>query len=343
MPVRISRGIFLVAAVTFAIPAFAAQSPAKGAKAAASSTVSAAKRAAPKTDTAQQHFDSAQTYQLAGDFANATKEYRRAIAIGLDHLGNLRAARQDYPGAEHLLQQAMAADPDDPDPAVDLAITELYSGDMPKAETDAKAVLQKNPAHFRARALLGKIDFLEGNYEAAADELHAALGLATDFDIAYSLALADLELKKTSLATVLFDEMKNSLPEGAQLHVLIGRAFLVTGYPQLATREFERATALDPKYPQVHFYLGLASWLSSQAPDVARGESQLQLAKAETSLQETIRLEPQDARAFFYLGRCYASEQQWTKAVDAYRSVIKLTPAAQQMDAAMAGAYEGLA
>src|SRR5579864_6879475 len=137
--------------------------------------------------------------------------------------------------------------------------------------------------------------------------------------------------------------MKNSLPESAQLHVLVGRALLATGYPQLATTEFERATTLDSKYPQGHFYLGLASLFSAQASDVPRSESQLQLAKAETSLQETIRLQPQDSRAFFYLGRCYASEQQWAKAADAYRSVIKLTPASQQMDAAMAGAYEGLA
>ncbi len=343
MPLPISRGIFVASALAFAMPALAAQAPAKKAESAARSTAPTSRSAAPKTDTAQQHFDSAQTYQLAGDFEGSAKEYRRAIAIGLDHLGNLRAARHDYAGGKQLLQQALAADPDSPDPAVDLAITELYSGDMPKAETDAKAVLQKNPDHVRARVLLGKIDFLQGNYQAAADELQAALSLATDFDVAYSLALADLELKKTSLATVLFDEMKNSLPESAQLHILIGRAFLATGYPQLATKEFERATTLDSKYPQVHFYLGLASLFSAQAPDVARSESQLELAKAETSLQETIRLQPQDSRAFFYLGRCYASEQQWAKAADAYRSVIKLTPAAQQMDAAMAGAYEGLA
>jgi len=343
MPLPISRGIFVASALVFAMPTFAAQAPAKKAESAARSTAPASRSAAPKTDTAQQHFDSAQTYQLAGDFEGAAKEYRRAIAIGLDHLGNLRAARHDYAGGEQLLQQALAADSDNPDPAVDLAITELYSGDMPKAETDAKAVLQKNPDHVRARVLLGKIYFLQGNYQAAADELQAALALATDFDVAYSLALADLELKKTSLATVLFDEMKNSLPESAQLYILIGRAFLATGYPQLATKEFEHATTLDSKYPQVHFYLGLASLFSAQAPDVPRSESQLELAKAETSLQETIRLQPQDSRAFFYLGRCYASEQQWAKAADAYRSVIRLTPAAQQMDAAMAGAYEGLA
>src|SRR5262249_39666946 len=93
----------------------------------------------------------------------------------------------------------------------------------------------------------------------------------------------------------------------------------------------------------VYFYLGLASLFSAQAPDAPAGEGQLQLAKAETSLQEATRLQPQDSRAFYYLGRCYASEQQWAKAADAYRSVIKLTPAAQQMDAAMAGAYEGVA
>ena len=342
MPLPISREIFVACALAFATATCAAQSPAKKAESAGRTAVPASS-AAPKIDTAQQHFDSAQTYQLAADFEGAAKEYRRAIAIGLDHLGNLRNARRDYAGAEELLQQATATDPDNPDPVVDLAITELYSGDMQKAKTDAKAALQRNPDHVRTRVLLGKIDFLQGNYQAAAEELQAALALATDFDVAYSLALADLELKKVSLATVLFDEMKNSLPESAQLHALIGRAFLTTGYPQLATKEFERASTLDPKYPQVHFYLGLASLFSAQAPDVSHGESQVELAKAETSLQETIRLQPQDSRAFFYLGRCYASEEQWAKAADAYRSVIKLTPAAQQLDAAMVGAHEGLA
>src|SRR5258708_40201890 len=140
MRLRNARGIFLAAALALAMSALAAKRPAKKAESAATSTAPAPGSATPKTDAAQQHFDSAQTYQLAGNFDSAAKEYRRAIAIGLDHLGNLRAARQDYAGAEELLQKAMAADPGDPDPAVDLAITELYSGDMPKAEADAKSV-----------------------------------------------------------------------------------------------------------------------------------------------------------------------------------------------------------
>jgi len=347
MPLGISRRTLVAALLAVTMPAFP-QRPAKRATSSAKSTApspqsAASKSAAPKPDAAQQHFDSAQTYQLAGDLDSAATEYRRAIAVGLDHLGNLRAARQDYPGAKQFLQQAIAANPDDPDPALDLAITELYSGDIATAETGAKAVLEKHPDHFRARVLLGKIHFLQGDYQGAADELHTALGLAGGFDVAYSLALADLELKKTALAIVLFDEMKNSLPESAQLHALIGRAFLETGYPQLATKELERSIVLDPKYPNAHYYLGMSYLFSAQTSDVPGSEKQFKLAKAESALQQAIQLHPQDSRAFYYLGQCYASEQQWAKAADAYHSVIKLTPVAAQTDAAMAGAYDGLA
>src|ERR1700693_5192534 len=103
MPLRISRGLFLAAALALAMPALAAQRPAKKAESAATSTAPAPGIAAPKTDAAQQHFDSAQTYQLAGNFDSAAKEYRRAIALGLDPLGNLCAAPEGFPAAVQLL------------------------------------------------------------------------------------------------------------------------------------------------------------------------------------------------------------------------------------------------
>src|SRR5258708_8972358 len=118
MRLRNARGIFLAAALALAMSALAAKRPAKKAESAATSTAPAPGSAAPKTDAAQQHFDSAQTYQLAGNFDSAAKEYRRAIAIGLDHLGNLRAAPQDYPAAGQLLRQDMAEDPEDAGPPV---------------------------------------------------------------------------------------------------------------------------------------------------------------------------------------------------------------------------------
>src|SRR5258708_35011621 len=116
MRLRNARGRFLAAALALGMSALAGKRPAKKAESAATSTAPAPGSAVPKTDAAQQHFDSAQTYQLAGNFDSAAKEYRRAIAIRLHHLGNLRAARQGYPPAEQLLQRAVAAGPQDPDP-----------------------------------------------------------------------------------------------------------------------------------------------------------------------------------------------------------------------------------
>ncbi|MFL6440278.1 MAG: tetratricopeptide repeat protein [Terriglobales bacterium] len=87
--------------------------------------------------------------------------------------------------------------------------------DYPTLESEPARVhllfVDFNPDHFRARVLLGKIDFLQGDYQGAADELHTALSLGSGFDVAYSLALADLELKKTALAIVLFSSNRRRL------------------------------------------------------------------------------------------------------------------------------------
>src|SRR5207302_9332458 len=111
MPLRISRGTFLAAALAIAMPAFAAQKPAKRTKPAARSIAPTPRSATAKTDTAQQHFDSAQTYQLAGDGDRAATQYRRAMANGRQHLGKLRAARLGQAGAARLVQQRLGADP----------------------------------------------------------------------------------------------------------------------------------------------------------------------------------------------------------------------------------------
>ena len=74
MPLRISHGMFLAAALALATCARADQKPAKGAESKAGKTAPASTNPGLKTDAAQQHFDSAQTYQLAGDLDSAAKE-----------------------------------------------------------------------------------------------------------------------------------------------------------------------------------------------------------------------------------------------------------------------------
>src|SRR5260370_16434333 len=111
---------------------------------------------------------------------------------------------------------------------------------------------------------MGKIYFMEGDFQKAADDLQTALKLEPDFDVAYSLALADLKLKKVADANVLFDEMLASIKPSAELLSLIGIAYREIGSLDQAFTHFAKAVSLAAKNPPTH-----SSWplpIFSQRP-----------------------------------------------------------------------------
>src|SRR5258708_19654473 len=203
------------------------------------------------------HFDAAQTYQIAGDFDRAASEYKRGISIALERLGNLKVSTGDSTGGLETLRKATQADPGNLDSQIDLGIAYFRAGDYGNAKISVLGVLKSDSANFRAQNLLGKIDFMQGQFESAAHELQPALAITPDFDVAYSLALTDLQLKRMPQATVLFDEMQASLTDTPELEALIGQAYRQTGYLDQAVERFKKALKLDPAYPHAHAYLGM--------------------------------------------------------------------------------------
>src|SRR5260370_40148953 len=212
-------------------------------------------------DAPENHFAAAQTYQIAGDFGRAAAEYRRGISIALQRLGNLKFANGDSGVGLETLKKAVHTDAGNIDAQIDLGIAYFRGGDYNSAKECVQGVLKSEGDNFRAHNLLGKIDFMQGNFESAANELQAALTINPDFDVAYSLALADLQLKKLPQATVLFDEMRASLADTPELHTLLGQAYRQTGYPELAVKQFKSALKLDPASPHIHAHLGLGYFI----------------------------------------------------------------------------------
>jgi tetratricopeptide (TPR) repeat protein len=304
------------------------------------------------------HFEAAQTYQLAADFDHAQSEYRQGISIALDRVGNLKVSNGEYAAGVELLQRAAATDPKNLDAAIDLGIAQFRQGEYDKAKVTAVAVLKADPTNFRGHNLLGKIHFMESNFQAAADELQSAFTVNPDFDIAYSLALASLQLKKLTQATVLFDEMRASLGKSANLHVLLGQAYRETGYLELAAGEFKNAIELDPHYAHAHAFLGM-TYLAlggEQNYDLAREQFHAELAasphdysslyflgqielerhnavQAAAFLQEAHRARPDDTAALLLLGRAKLEEKKEQEAISALRQSIAVsdseTPASQ--------------
>src|SRR6266536_5860705 len=78
-----------------------------------------------QANSPEQHFRSAQTFQIAGDYEKAAAEYREAVARGLEQLGNLRTAHQDYAKGIKLLEQAVQVAPNLADGRIDLGIAKF--------------------------------------------------------------------------------------------------------------------------------------------------------------------------------------------------------------------------
>jgi tetratricopeptide (TPR) repeat protein len=256
-------------------------------------------------DSPEEHFQSAQTFQLAGDYEKAAAEYRESIARCLEQLGNLRAGHDDYAASADLLRRAVQVAPTLTAARVDLGVTRLKAGDLNGAQTEAEVALKQAPQNSRAMSLAGKIYFLQGNYQAAADSLQSALQLENSFDIGYTLALADLELKKPTPAGIIFDDMLAASKPSASLQALIGIAYRETGYLDEAISHLNKAIALDPNDPRPHAALGETYFLQG-----AQG-----YARAREQFLSELKISPEDYTSLYYLGMIAAKEKNVPEAL----------------------------
>src|SRR5207245_1412273 len=143
------------------------------------------------------------------------------------------------------------------------------------------------------------------NFQPAADSLKAALRWQRDVDIAYTLALADPELKKTTPAGIIFDEMLASSKPSASLQALIGIAYRETGYLDQAVSHLNKALALDPKDSRARASLGLTYFL--QGPQ--------SYGLAQEQFVANLAITPADYSSHYYLGMIAANQHSLPEAI----------------------------
>jgi len=253
-----------------------------------------------EANSPEQAFQAAQTFQVAGDYERAAAAYREAVSGALQQLGNLRVSNNEYAEGIDLLSRAVKAAPTRVTARVDLAIAHFVVRDFDKAKREIEAALEQDPKDLRALNLAGKIDFMKGDFAAAANRLESALRMQTDFDTGYLLALADLEMKNPVPAGVIFDEMQASSVPSASLHVLIGLAYRETGYFDQAANHFVKAIELEPQKARVRSSLGLTYYL--QGPQ--------NYAKAREQFLAELSKTPDDYDSKYYLGMIAEKEQK---------------------------------
>ena len=301
-------------------------------------------------------FEAAKASLATGNLDQAESGYRQTIALGLRQLGNLSISEEQFEQATRLLDEAVKLTPTDTDLQVEAGIAWFRRGDPQKATELVQAVLATHPDNARAHNVLGRIDLFKGDTEGSIEELKKAVALQDDFETSYFLGVAYLKAKKVSEASAWFNEVQSKMVDSAALHLLFGRAYTVTHFPEPAMAEFRKAIKLDPKYPRAHGLLGYSylEQFGEQAYPQAREEFENELKlnpdqyyflmllgiatvalrdfpAAEVTLRHAIRLNPGDATAYLYLGETYTETNRLALAVPALEKYVSLVRHPEEM------------
>jgi tetratricopeptide (TPR) repeat protein len=312
----------------------------------------------------RKQFEAAKASLAAGNLGQAESGYRQTIALGLRQLGNLSISEEQFEQATHLLDEAVKLTPADADLQVEDGIAWFRKGDPQKATELVQAVLAVHPEDARAHNVLGRINLFKGDTEGSIKELKAAVALQDDFETSYFLGIAYLKAKKISEASAWFREVQSRMVDSAALHVLFGRAYTVTHFPEPAIAEFRKAIQLDPKYPRAHGFLGYSylEQLGEQAYPQARQEFENELKinpdqyyflmllgiatvalrdfpAAEVTLRHAIRLSPNEAIPYLYLGETYTETNRLALAVPALEKYVSLVQHPEEMLRDVSRAY----
>ena len=300
----------------------------------------------------RQRFERADVERRAGNIAKAEAEYQSILADAYHKLGRTYAAQQNHQAAIAAFSMAIGHKPNFADALVDLAIAQFNTNQFKQALLPLQAAADLNAQSPAVYHMRGKCYFMLSEFDKAAVELQRALQLSPgDYDVSYTLALAYLKQGRPAEANQIFNRMITELGNRPQLRILIGRAYRQTGFLPEATEEFKKAIALDPKFPRVHYYLGLSYLLKDGASrlDDAEAEFKLEVSAhpddffanyylgitstigrkwdaAIGFLEKANKLQPDNPDPYFYLGQAYQGLQKHDQAIEMYRKSISLTP-----------------
>jgi tetratricopeptide (TPR) repeat protein len=282
-----------------------------------------------KTPTAQADssplqglYDGALRMQMAGSLDQAAEHYRKFLTEALGELANSRAQVGDYAKASAFFDEALALTPDSLSVRGNYATAALLAGDLKRAETLTRALLNdyaNDPKGLaRTHQILGRILHRMNRDQDARKELEAAAALDPSFENEYDLAVVCLDLDDEKCAVQIFDGIEASVEDTPALHMQFGRAYGNSDFTPRAVAEFKKVIAADPHYPAAHYCVAAAL--------LAAGEDEKTLLEAETELKEELAVSPNDFLTHAALGKIEASYHRYPEAERYLKRAIVLNP-----------------
>jgi tetratricopeptide (TPR) repeat protein len=189
------------------------------------------------------------------------------------------------------------------------------AGDLVRAESLCRQILQANPAHGEVHFLLGQVCRQCHRVGEAIAQYREAIRLQPKQGVAY-LHLADTLQRQGDLSGA-EECLRRSLieispfPEG---HYNLGNVLWAQGRIAEATTQYEDTLRLRPHFPQAHNNLGILLLA------VENGE------EAAAHFEQALRLQPRYVEARYNLGNALRELQQVGQAIQAYQQALALDP-----------------
>jgi tetratricopeptide (TPR) repeat protein len=186
----------------------------------------------------------------------------------------------------------------------------LYRGDYKKASELAITHLKRFPNDAPVRVILARVEFAQGEFPKAFEELQKALASdPKNIDALYYLSLTARELSQRES-----QRLFALAPDSDLVHQLLGEAALTADNKSQAEEEFQKALKANPR--SVEVLTELAGLERSQG----------KFAEAITYYAQAQQLDPSNYGITYGLGACYTDTQEYPQAVEWLQKAVALAP-----------------
>ncbi len=202
------------------------------------------------------------------------------------------------------LQGLEARDPAAKGLALEMGTAYYKKSDFPKAIEYLRKATAADPANSEATQLLGLSYYLGGHPADAIPLLEQVQGWYSraNVDASYILGICYIQTKDYAQARKAFAKMFDVPPDSAASYLFTARMLLRQEYDPVAEEYAQKAVALDPKLPLVHFLLGELYLYKSRVPE------------AISEFQKELSINPGHAATYYKLADAYSRVQKFEDA-----------------------------
>ena len=268
-------------------------------------------------------------------------------------LGRIYLAKKDTASARQNFEKALALNPAYAPAYATLAAIDIAENKPADARRRFETVLVTSPNNATALLALAKLTASTGGKpEEVVALINKALS-GNPIDATPRVALIEYYLanQETKKAVTTAQEALTAIPDKPELLLVAGQAQMLAGEPNQALATYAKLAALQPTSPipdmriaEVQFatknYEEAAKSLSKALtikPDQLEAQRNLILTYLAAGKQKEALLvargiekqRPKEATGYALEGDIQVSQKQWSEAVSAYRTCLKLTPSTE--------------